>query len=309
MTPSQLFTTKTTEGRAHLNKAGPLTLLQDRGRQGSQILGICTSGAADAYAFAWSNTLLGNQENAAALEISLGPFEVSFDSSTRIALCGADCGATLNGKKIIPWSSHKVKPGDTLRLSMARSGLRIYLAIAGGFLCNHIFSSCAQLSNDGKNLSLQNADQLHYQPVENVTPCRNVHWQAIPDYTTTLELNLYPCYQFLHFEKNEILKLLSDDYRIGVDSNRMGYRLEGQNVNWHRKGIVSEGIAFGSVQIPPNGQPIVLLNDRQTIGGYPKVGCIAAADCYQLAQRRPGQKVTFKLASLPSVTLTEGNRL
>ncbi|WP_075187650.1 biotin-dependent carboxyltransferase family protein [Teredinibacter haidensis] len=281
---------------ATLNKTGSLCLLVDRGRRRCQHFGLCSGGAVDAYAWHWANKLIDNNPNSATLEITLGPCDITFSHATRIALCGAEANATLSGRALPPWSSTRVAAGDKLSVKQAKSGLRAYLAIEGGFTNSGLFGSCEPLKENGQPRSLLAGDQFEY-PIHTRQKQlnRSAHWQAIPSYTEELILHLHPCYQFEFFSETSIDNLLNNLFSIGANSNRMGYRLEGKPTVWDKQGIMSEGIAFGSVQIPPDGQPIVLLNDRQTIGGYPKIGCVHAADCYSLAQRRPGQKVRFQI--------------
>lgn len=284
-------------------KPGPHSLLEDLGRCHNKQLGLPSGGAADIYAYHWANKLLDNLNTSAALEITLGPCILEFQEPTQIAICGARSEMTLvrTGQRhsMIPWSARKIKAGDRVNIGMASSGLRSYVAIAGGFKQPNILGSCEPLTADGRLQLLAEGDQLYYTPEAPVSKFnRSAHWHAIPDYHAELVLSLHPCYQYHHFSAEATARLFNATYRIEANSNRMGYRLRGPNIPWKHGGIISEGIAFGSVQIPPDGQPIVLLNDRQTIGGYPKVGCIHASDCYELSQRRPGQTVRFELVSL-----------
>jgi len=290
--------TNTTPAIAHIRRPGPLCLLVDQGRVNCQHFGLCSGGAVDAYAYSWANKLLGNKPAAAALEITLGPAEIHFEQNTQIALCGAKNSATLNNKALIPWSSHRIHAGDTLKIAMAKSGLRSYLSIKGGFIATPYFGSRAPLSEHGTEIPLTKGERLYYAEDDaKDSTHKTAHWQAIPSYQKELTLCLYPCYQYSAFSAAAINTLQNSSYAISAQSNRMAYCLKGQEVVWGKTDIVSEGIAFGSVQIPPNGQPIVLLTDRQTIGGYPKIGCVKADDCYALAQRRPGQYVRFNFIS------------
>lgn len=289
------------QGEATLQKCNGQVLLVDRGRHHCQHLGLCSGGAADMYAYHWANQLSATNMDAAVLEITLGPVAVTFHSPTVIALSGASCEARINGRKLYNWAAARVGAGETLSLGMASSGLRTYLAVAGGFVSPQLFGSCERLNPDASQRLLVAGEVLHY-PLANQElfdrPRQMLPWHQVPDHQSPLTLHLHPCYQFDGFPADEIDRLVNSEFVVSPHSNRMGYRLEGEEIRWRGAGIVSEGIALGSVQVPPDGQPIVLLGDRQTIGGYPKLGCVHAADCYQLAQRRPGQRVSFALAPL-----------
>jgi len=295
---------------ATVDKTGAANLLVDGGRRRCQHLGIAAAGAADQYAFQWANTLVSNPRQAPSLEITLGPLGLTFHAYTRVAIAGAETTLKLNGVYRYCWSSFSVMAGDRLEIGYAKTGLRCYLAIEGGFISAPLFDSCTPLESDGSNHYLQAGDSLQYQPSENTEATTallkasqpsSLHkmtpWQLRPNYAAPLTLTLIPGYQFKQFSHAAICSLLNSEYVIGKDSNRMGYRLEGESLSVDTTPMMSEGIAYGSVQVPSNGQPIVLLNDRQTIGGYPKLGCITARDCYALAQCRPGQSVRFSLGN------------
>lgn len=287
--------------RLNIIQAGPHSLVQDMGRIRHQHLGLAQGGAADGYAFFWANYLLGNHASAAVIEITLGPFEAQFSDDAVISISGAEMGCTINEKSISNWSTHRVNAGDTVRFNRAREGLRGYLGIHGGMQTPEQFGSRSTVLRE--KLSGFHARPLDKNSVVKYAPSpaishwinKSVPWHYIPDYQNQLELRIIPGYQFRDFPDSAIETLTSSSYSISPQSSRMGYRLQGEPVEWRKGNIISEGIAYGSVQIPPDGQPIVLLNDRQTIGGYPKVGCVRRGDCYQLAQRKPGDSVVFRL--------------
>lgn len=281
---------------------GSLATLQDRGRRGAQQWGFSESGASDRYAYDWANRLLANSENAAAIEITLGRLQIEFSAPTYVALTGADMTATLNGEALRNWSSHAVKAGDHLCLGYARTGLRAYLAIDGGFLAPTMFGSVSSVARENigpyLHAPLHIGTSLSYRPTlarkrKTITPPR-----FIPNYQNTLELHFFASEQYAQFSTKAQQRLTTGCYTICQNSDRMGYQLRGNNIEWQHSDIVSEGIALGSIQVPANGQPIVLLSDRQTIGGYPKIGCVRREDTFQLAQRRPGQHVRFVKARL-----------
>lgn len=284
-----------------INKAGPLSLIQDAGRKNVQHLGISQCGAMDQHAFNWANKLLNNTENAAVIESTFGLLKGTFSRDTKISLSGAQCNAKINNIAIANWSSHRVKAKDVLTLNGTNSGMRSYLAIHGGFQTHKAQNSRSMhpKENWDKNLfnALNDDMEIEYSPInkhEAQKRNRSTPWYLIPNYDETLFVNVYPSYQFDQFDQKTIETFTHANYTITADSNRMGVRLQGEAIEWHHPPITSEPIAYGSIQIPPNGQPIILLNDRQTLGGYPKIGCAKKEDCWKLSQRRPNQKVGFK---------------
>ena len=286
---------------------GFLALLQDYGRYGYQHIGVTTGGPMDEHAFLWANRLLGNACNAAQIEITVGMLALEASRATTIALTGADLGATLNGRPIKPWRTYGISPGDQLKFASPLNGLRGYLAVRGGFEVAPQLGSASTVTREklgglGQNGDkLQKGDILPYQAfhgdIHNRMPDR-----FIPDYRAPLLLGVICGYQYDSFDAAEIRRFFSEEYVIGKDIDRMGYRLSGTPVHSRLNGIVSEGIAYGAIQIPSDGQPIVLLRDRQTIGGYPKIGCVSSLDCGKLSQRGPGARVRFEPRDLDTVT-------
>ncbi|BFM49923.1 biotin-dependent carboxyltransferase family protein [Marinomonas sp. THO17] len=283
-------------------KPGMLTLLQDLGRYGHQAIGVTTGGPMDELAFRWANALLDNDDNAQQLEITFGLLSLEAQANTSIALTGADLGATLNGKSLTPWQSYAVKKGDVLNFQQPIWGLRAYLAVKGGFQCETTLGSVATVMREkiggltGQGDKLQKDDILPFQASDQHQQ-RAVPRAAIPDYSQS-DIPLVLGYQYLSFSDLQRAHFFSSDYKVSQNSDRMGYRLEGNAIQGNAKGIISEGIAYGSVQIPKDGQPIVLLRDRQTIGGYPKMGCITRFGGALLAQKKPGDVIQFTPISI-----------
>lgn len=281
---------------------GPLTLVQDLGRFGYQHLGLSPGGAADEHAFLWGNRLLGNPYKAPALEICLGGLVLQAQHPTRIALTGADLQAQLNDKPLQPWRTHQLHAGDRLQFGYPGSGVRGYLAVQGGFQIRPVLGSVATVMRekmgglDGQGRALQAGDCL---------PCRaltdreagqramGVLAEFIPDYHRPLSLGLVAGQQHHAFTGRDLARVHHHTWRLSSRSDRMGVRLEGPRLRPSIPGILSEGIPFGAVQVPPDGQPIVLLKDRQTIGGYPKLGTLHPLDAFALAQRPPDTPVRF----------------
>ena len=278
-------------------KPGLLALVQDLGRHGHQSIGLTTGGPMDEVAFRWSNALLDNDPNSAQIEITFGMFTLEAQADTSIAITGADLGTTLNDKSISPWQTYAIKKGDVLAFHQPVWGLRAYLAVKGGFLCEPTLGSVATVMREkiggltGKGDKLQKGDLLNYHASRDHQQ-RAVPRLAIPNYGLK-EIPVILGYQYESFSSLERANFFSSDYTVSPNSDRMGYRLEGNAVHTELKGIISEGIAYGAIQIPKDGQPIVLLRDRQTIGGYPKMGCVTRIGGGILAQQKPGDIIQF----------------
>ncbi|GHA09769.1 5-oxoprolinase subunit C family protein [Oceanisphaera arctica] len=277
---------------------GPLSLIQDLGRHGHQHIGVSPGGPMDEHAFLWANRLLGNPLNAPQIEIAIGQFSCQFHADTTIALTGADMNATLNGQTVTVWHSLRIRAGDQLSLNGARRGIRTYLAVKDGFKVTDILGSCATVMRDslggagGQGDKLAAQDLLRYN-VTSPIPTRQVPLQFIPEYGQDIILSVIPGYQYDRFDKAERERFFSSEYTVTPQMDRMGYRLSGAAIQCQTSSLISEGIALGAIQIPADGQPIILMRDRQTIGGYPKIGCVTARDLSTLAQCQPGATVRF----------------
>ena len=286
-----------------IKQAGALSLIQDLGRFGYQDVGVTVGGPMDNHAFYWANRLLDNPPNASQIEITMGPFAAVFEKSTTFSLCGAEVVAKLNTRIISNWHSCVAESGDVLSLSFPKKGLRTYLAIAGGFDVPKMLGSTSTVVRDQfggmtqQGDKLRDGDTLPYQPNVSLF-CRGALKQFIPDYAETIRIGVLPTYQFDQFDEKAINTFLNEIYTVTPLIDRMGYRLEGATIDFPDQHFISEGIVPGSIQIPANGQPIVLMRDRQSIGGYPKIGCVCNRDLNLLAQATPGTKIQFFLQDL-----------
>lgn len=284
-----------------VTQPGVLSLLQDSGRKGHHRLGLTSGGPLDREAFHYCNRLLQNAPDTTAVEISAGGFEAATQIDTFICLTGAPMPLHINGEERDVWEVHPVRAGDTIRVGFARSGCRSYLGVADGFLIEPCFGSAATVVReaigglDGK--ALRAGDEL---PCANATKRGRYYLPETerPRYQNSLTVRVIPGYQQRKFNRQEQRCFFGKPYRVSTQCDRMGYRLEGRAIQCDIDGILSEGICFGAIQIPPDGQPIVLLNDRQTIGGYPKIGTALSLDAARLAQMTAGGTVHFAPISL-----------
>lgn len=288
----------------HVIKPGAMTTVQDNGRFGYQNIGLTTGGCMDEHAAGWANKLLENHQNAPVLEITLGNLQLEAEVNTWIAVTGADQQFTINGTPRANWQSHYVQAGDVLSFSWAREGMRAYLAVVGGFQVAEQFGSCSTVVReavggiDGR--ALQKGDFLNCKTCskEFFASGRALPFHFIPDYAEAFDADVVLGYQKDHFSESDLQRFFSTEYKVNQNSDRMGYRLDGEPLNPELQGIYSEGISFGAIQVPANGLPIILLKDRQTLGGYPKLGTVVSVDAFRLSQCRTGQTISFREVSL-----------
>jgi 5-oxoprolinase (ATP-hydrolysing) subunit C len=280
-----------------VKQAGPLALIQDAGRFGVGHLGVTQGGAADWISFRWANWLLGNTLNSAALEIVMGG-GLSFETEreVRLALTGADLDAQLDGKPLAPNTSFKLLPGQRLVFRQPRQGLRAYLAFPGGLNAPEVLGSRActareelgGLHEDGK--PLQVGDRLTWTGT--APALRRIPKDQGPQMPASgCRLPIVLGSQIASFSGRALFQAFNQPWTVDNRADRMGVRLTGPALHGSLTGIISEGIPLGAVQVPPDGQPIVLMNDRQTIGGYPRLGALTPIACATLAQCLPGTEV------------------
>lgn len=291
-------------GMIKIIKPGLFTTVQDSGRMGLQRYGIPVAGAMDDFSFRTANILVGNHENSAALETTfMGPsIEIEFDGL--IAITGANMEPKLNDNKIRMWRSIEVHKGDNLVFSGASEGLRSYIAFGGGLGVPEILKSRSTYvrgSLGGHNgRKLMEGDEI---PVDssnsNAEAGKFIYPGYIPRYIKENMVRVILGPQDDHFSPEVIETFLSSPYKITAEADRMGYRLEGPTLT-HVKGpdIISDGIVFGSVQVPGHGSPIVMMADRQTTGGYTKIATVISADLPLLAQMGPGDTINFQEVSI-----------
>ena len=267
---------------------GLQTTVQDLGRFGWTHFGISASGAADAFALRAGNLLVGNAENAAALEMTLlgGAFE--FDTNTIVALTGSDFGAGFP-----LWTPVEVKGGQTLRCGPSQSGARCYLCVRGGVAVPKVMGSASthvitsvggRPLRAGDTLSIGNESIRRPRPVPKTVP---------PLGDGPLRVTDGP--QAEAFKAED---LYGAAYTVSEECNRMGLRLRGPAIASAAGHMVTEGVPLGAVQIPPDGQPIILFVEHQTTGGYPKPANVISADFRRLGQLRPRNQVTFERVTI-----------
>jgi biotin-dependent carboxylase-like uncharacterized protein len=286
---------------------GPLTTVQDLGRTGHLRYGIPPSGPMDRAAFVLANRLAGNPETAAGLECTyMGPrFDVERECA--IAVTGAPAAVTVNRQPAARWTTLHLRPGDQVRVGAPRGGVFSYIAFSGGVDVPPVLESRATYLRgrlggvEGRALRAGDVLRLREAPIPRA--------RSLPEPVTSqldepvIRVVLGP--QDDRFTDEGIRTFLESPYEVLPQSDRMGVRLKGPRIK-HARGhdIISDGIALGSVQVPGDGQPIVLMMDRQSAGGYTKLATVCSFDIGRLAQVKPGQRVTFR-----AVAVGEAHRL
>jgi biotin-dependent carboxylase-like uncharacterized protein len=286
-------------------KPGLLTTIQDRGRWGWQAQGVSVSGPMDPCSHRLANALAGNDASAATLEVTLIGPELEFEDERVIAVAGAEFELTVDGRGVPANSAFVVAAGSHLRFGARRRGARAYIAIAGGIDAPAILGSrsthlvSAMGGIDGRALKagdhLPLGDPRRARRAMSVQPLTPV--VPLPDAHARIRVLAGP--QLDYFSHDALDVLQSGPYTISGQSDRMGFRLDGPQLT-HARGadIISDATALGALQVPASGQPIVLMADRQTAGGYPKIATVISADVSVAGQLGPGDTLTFSVCSL-----------
>lgn len=280
-------------------RAGIYTTLQGGKRGGLRQSGVSYCGALDGPALQIANALVGNAPQAAALEITLGQCEVVFGRDCWFALTGAGCEAKLDDEAVWTGWRFAARAGQRLVLKRPLHGVRSYLAVAGGFALPEVMGSGSTDLKTGigglEGRLLRDGDTL---PLSEKPPAFRTS-QGVKQLLWNNRIRALPGPEYHEFDDASQAAFWRLPWHISPQSNRMGYRLQGQPLlrNTARE-LLSHGLLPGVVQVPANGQPIVLMNDCQTTGGYPRIACIIEADMYHLAQIRLGQPVHFVPCSL-----------
>lgn len=290
-------------------RAGMYTSVQDGGREGQRRSAISRCGALDKPSLTIANLLVGNDANAAALEITLGQVDIEFERDCWFALTGAACEATVDGRPVwVGWRT-AAQAGQHLVLKNPQYGIRSYLAVAGGIDVPVVLGSRStdlkvgigglegRRLQDGDRLKLGKASREFSGP------------QGVRQLPIGNRIRALPGPEYHEFDSASQASFWRSPWQLSAQSNRMGYRLQGQPlVRTTDREMLSHGLLPGVVQVPHSGQPIVLMNDAQTTGGYPRIASIIEADMYQLAQIPLGQPIHFVPCSLEEALKARADR-
>lgn len=285
---------------------GALNSIQDLGRRGWLSEGVSTSGAMDGEALRLANAMVGNRMDCGAVEISIFPFRIKVLADTELAWTGANSEAVLDGVVQPPWWSTPVRAGQSLTIDPPRLGSRVYLACAGGVDVPPVLGSRSTDFKGGfggfEGRGLKRGDLLSAGAVETagrrafgvLPPGRKSHFDGLQQGTVTLRAIAAAEYDKFTAEARTAFE--ETLYAITSEANRTGYRLDGAPLKLREPlELLSHGIVPGTVQVPPNGLPIVQLADANTCGGYPKIATVVATDLWRIAQAAPGTQVRFVL--------------
>ncbi|MBU8849237.1 MAG: biotin-dependent carboxyltransferase family protein [Desulfobacterales bacterium] len=282
---------------------GGYTTVQDMGRIGYQEMGIPVTGVLDKFAPVFANLLVGNPENHPVLEITvIGPV-LEVLSPIDVAVTGANIGITVNDRPMLEWQSIRLEKGDILSIQQVKQGCRAYLAVNGGIDVPKVMGSYSTYTGGrlGGFLGriLEKGDVLKSKDAKLLDKLRLVPEKMIPDYLSDKIIRAIPGPQDIFFDKGLEL-FFKSKFLVTPKANRMGYRLQGPCIEIRKgmpKSIVSESSMPGSVQIPADGQPIILLVE-QTVGGYMKIATIISSDIPKVAQSTPGDTLRFEKIDL-----------
>lgn len=291
-------------------KGGMMTTVQDLGRNGYQSQGFSVAGAMDVRSLKIANLLLDNPENEAVLEITLIGPTLEFTSATIIAITGGDFQPQINGKPAPMYTALYMNKGDILKFGSARTGSRGYIAFSSyldipvvmGSRCTNLKSKIGGF----KGRKLQAGDYMNFRIKRRYLPfflSRKLEGDDFDQEETTLRVIMGPQDDLI--SKQGVETFLNSENTVTSDFDRMGCRLEGPFIAPKKTSdIISDGIAFGAIQVPSHGKPIILLSDRQTTGGYAKIATVASVDIPKLVQRKTDHKVHFK-----AITVQEAQQL
>jgi antagonist of KipI len=295
---------------AVVTRAGFLTSVQDLGRTGFRQFGVTTNGALDSFALRVANLLVGNDEGAAGLEITLGGLQLRFDDERIVAWCGGEFAVQIGSRALPAGHVAHLQAGDELKFGRAQIGCRCWLAVSGGIDVPVVLGSHSSdlRANFGglEGRALRDGDQLslgEFRQSETAAVAGISSWTAPHDWASPA--SRHPSLHFIRgvdwnrFNDVAIQRFTQHEFTVSPDSDRMGVRFDGPELKREDEtDLISEAVAPGTIQVPPSGKPILLLGDCQTIGGYPKIAHVITVDLGIAAQLRAGDGVRFFEVSL-----------
>ena len=286
----------------HVKHPGFLSTIQDLGRYHYAHLGISVGGAADQLACLSANRILGNEKNAPVLEMTLTGATLEFDQPAVIVLTGARCDCSIGSRSVSPAQATEVAAGETVSCGNITGGSRTYLAVRGGFAIPRVMGSAStHLAGhfggmQGRSLRAGDILQVDKDPLAQI---RNVELARLENLYLPAPIRVTRGAQYEWFGRISFQAFQSGGYSVSEHSNRAGLRLDGPPVQRERQSeLLTEGTSLGAIQIPQDGQPIILYVDQQTTGGYPKIANVIAADMHRIGQLRPRQEIAFEEVSM-----------
>jgi len=287
----------------HVLKAGFFTTVQDLGRYGYLKYGVPISGAMDTFSMIVANLLVANNPNDACLEITLIGPELRALADTQIAVTGGEISVKINGREMPMWQTLTVHKGETVSLGKVEKGCRSYLSVRGGINTPIVLGSRSTYTR-GKfggieGRPLKAGDIIHGFDVSSLETCLKMPENMIPQFSNEFTVHVVLGPQSYMFTDKGIETFLSSEYKVTLESDRMGYRLDGPVVEYKDKAeMVSDALLPGAVQVPRDGRPIVIMRDAQTTGGYPKIAVVVSSDLDLLGQAKPNSTIRFSRITL-----------
>jgi len=281
-----------------VQKSGLFTTIQDLGRYGYLRFGVPISGAMDRFSLIAANLLVGNGINDACLETTLLGPELLALEKTQIAITGGDCSPKINGQSVPSWQTLTAQEGDIISFGRMESGCRAYISIRGGIDVPLILGSRSTYVR-GKfggieGRTLRTGDLINAFDASPLETGYEMPKEIIPQFSGNLRINVLLGPQADMFTEKGVETFLSSQYKVTLEADRMGYRLEGPIIDHKEKAdIVSDGLLPGAIQVPKNGKPILMMRDAQTTGGYPKIAAASTPDIDALGQAKPNDTIEF----------------
>lgn len=288
-------------------EAGLSTTIQDGGRRGLLGVGITQGGATDPFMMALANTLVNNPPDAAVLELTLGGLQLEVTGTFSVCLTGAACELAINGKPVDMAGPHHVNTGDLVTVGKCHQGIYSFLAMSGGIDTAPVLGSRSTVVRESlgglEGRRLRPGDSLLLGDSPGVGRTKRTRRDAggagiVSEPDSCLTLRFIPGFDWEECAPKAAKALLESEFSVSSDSNRMAIRLTGSHLQTGISEAWSEATCYGCIQVPSDGEPFILINDRQTMGGYPKLGAVIATDCVRLTQARADTQVTFQAISL-----------
>jgi biotin-dependent carboxylase-like uncharacterized protein len=280
---------------------GLLTTIQDDGRFGYRQYGVPVSGVMDVYAYRLATQLVGNASNMPVLEMTLNGGRYRFNSDAVIAITGADMHPKINGEDVSLNTSLEIKSGDVISFNYCKKGCRSYFAIRGQLDIKEVLGSCSTYLT-GKfggfeGRALEKGDVLSWTENEEEFSLQEIPKDRIPYYSSKVELRIMEGPEWSWLSQNQKEQFMNTEFDASPDSNRMGVRLKGDPIQPIERQMISGPVIPGTIQLPENGRPIIIMKDGQAVGGYPRIAKIADADLWRAGQLWPAVQLTFRKIS------------
>ncbi len=287
-------------------KAGLQTTIQDNGRWGYQQFGMPVAGAMDICSLHLANKLVNNDLNEACLEVTIDGPKIEFETDTYISICGANMQAQINKTYVEMHKALQIKSGDVLSFKGLINGCRTYVAFSGGIIVPEVMGSKSTYLRGKmggfKGRELKTGDELEIGTNNYNSEIQVISSDEIPEFKDCYTARIIAGPESGYFTLKGLETFLYTEYTLSQQCDRMGYRLSGSKIKHKSKTeIISSGIAFGTIQVPLHGEPIIMMADRQTTGGYPRIACIVSDDLPYVAQLKPGDKLRFNEVKLNSL--------